>query len=304
VGEWLRSNPSVEELRAAYPEVWSSVQAEIGTLLNRGDLAGLAALTSQVARTPSSARRRATSRADQDALIAGHIRRQLAADAIRQVRLSLSTGVLEGKVRFNFLNGWILQRLFFAHDLVRKPVSMRWFRLLWPLMRQRKYLLPLVTPKGIYCFYSRPLIEGLAAIIGDRPCLEIAAGDGTLARFLTAAGVTVTATDDHSWDAQVTFGDDVRKQDARTALRVEQPRVVICSFPPPRNRFERDVFATGSVETYIVIGSHNEMSTGDWETYRTQRTFTFTQDERLGALVLPPDLLPAVYVFQRTPTAH
>jgi hypothetical protein len=64
------------------------------------------------------------------------------------------------------------------------------------------------------------------------------------------------------------------------------------------------VFATGSVETYIVIGSHNEMSTGDWETYRTQRTFTFTQDERLGALVLPPDLLPAVYVFQRTPTAH
>jgi hypothetical protein len=36
-------------------------------------------------------------------------------------------------------------------------------------------------------------------LIGERECLEIAAGDGTLARFLEAEGVRITATDDHSW---------------------------------------------------------------------------------------------------------
>lgn len=30
--------------------------------------------------------------------------------------------------------------------------------------------MPLVGPKGIYCFYSRRLVEVLAAAIGDRSC--------------------------------------------------------------------------------------------------------------------------------------
>jgi 2-polyprenyl-3-methyl-5-hydroxy-6-metoxy-1,4-benzoquinol methylase len=47
--------------------------------------------------------------------------------------------------------------------------------------------------------YSRRLVEELSALIGERECLEIAAGDGTLARFLEAEGVRITATDDHSW---------------------------------------------------------------------------------------------------------
>ena len=58
--------------------------------------------------------------------------------------------------------------------------------------------MPLVQPKGIYCFYSKPLIQDLAALIGQRSCIEIAAGDGTLSRFLAAKGVDLTATDDHS----------------------------------------------------------------------------------------------------------
>jgi hypothetical protein len=73
------------------------------------------------------------------------------------------------------------------------------FRLVWPLLWQRRFLMPLVGPKGIYCFYSKPLIRKLADMIGDRRTLELAAGDGTLARFLIGSGVNITATDDYSW---------------------------------------------------------------------------------------------------------
>ena len=59
--------------------------------------------------------------------------------------------------------------------------------------------MPLVEPRGIYCFYSGALVARLAALIGARSCVEIAAGDGTLSRFLRDAGVDVVATDDASW---------------------------------------------------------------------------------------------------------
>jgi hypothetical protein len=203
-------------------------------------------------------------------------------------------------MRFNLLNGYLAQRLLFRRDLERKPVSLFWFRLLWPLLWQRRRLMPLVSAKGIYCFYSRRLIEELAALIGDRPCLEIAAGDGTLARFLAGAGVDVVATDDHSW-RQIRFPAEVLRQDARTALRVHRPRAVICSWPPADNRFEKYVFSTASVDLYVVIASAREFGTGDWAAYRGQTEFDLTRDERLGALVLPPELESTVYVFRRRP---
>ena len=48
--------------------------------------------------------------------------------------------------------------------------------------------MPLVQPQGIYCFFSGAFVRELAKLIGDRPALEIAAGDGTLSRFLAARG--------------------------------------------------------------------------------------------------------------------
>jgi hypothetical protein len=83
--------------------------------------------------------------------------------------------------------------------------------------------MPLVQPKGIYCFYSKPLIERLAGLIGGRSCLEIAAGDGTLSRFLVAAGVRITATDNHSWHDSVDFPD--------TVLRRTPPRRYVYTSP-------------------------------------------------------------------------
>ena len=296
VRTWLARQPSLAELQEAYPAEWTVVQRELAEIVPRGDLEELKTYVRRLATPAPAARGRAVR--GLDAVVAQEIRRQMAAAAIKQLSLSAATGVHEGRVRFNFLNGWVMQRLLFEAGLRRKPVSLRWFRALWPLLWQRRYLMPLVGPQGIYCFYSKPLIRRLAELIGDRRALEIAAGDGTLSRFLTGAGVDITPTDDHSW-RDVTFADGVIREDAREAVRTRAPQVVICSWPPAGNDFECEVFRTASVELYIVIGSRHEFAAGAWGVYEQQPAFAFAEEPSLSRLVLPPELDAAVYVFRR-----
>jgi hypothetical protein len=180
---------------------------------------------------------------------------------------------------------------------------MRWFRRVWPLLRQRDLLMPLVQPKGIYCFYSRELVDAVAALIGSRSSLEIAAGDGTLTRFLRDRGVQITATDDYSWQQRVQYPDFVVREDAREALRRRAPEAVICSWPPAGNAFERFVFMTPSVQLYIVIGSRHRFASSDWTAYEAQTKFDLHEEPELARLVLPPELESAVYVFRRRAAA-
>lgn len=91
--------------------------------------------------------------------------------AIKNHCLITATGLIQGEVRFNYLNGYVTQKLLFSRNLERKPVSLFWFWLIWPLIWQKQLLMPLVQPKEIYCFYSRPLIESLANIMTGR-CLS------------------------------------------------------------------------------------------------------------------------------------
>jgi hypothetical protein len=292
---WLRTGPSLRELRDAYPTEWQTVQRRIAALADRHESEVEAFVSAATRPAPSSPGRARPQRM----LLAEEIRRQMTLAALRQANVSAATGVTAGRVRFGRVNGYLAQRLLFARGLERKPVSMTRFLLTWPLLRQRSYLMPLVRPKGIYCFYSRRLISQLAAIIGDRPCLEIAAGDGTLSRFLAARGVDITATDDYSWSGSVAYPDDVQHLDAVKALRTHRPRVVVCSWPPAGNTFERHVFTTANVELYIVIGTRHEIGAGNWADYRLQDGFDLRLDEPLSRLVVPPDLDPAVYLFRR-----
>ncbi|MCW2994302.1 MAG: hypothetical protein JWQ18_1797, partial [Conexibacter sp.] len=246
-------------------------------------------------------------RGGEPALVSALARQRLAAGALKQMGVSAATGVTSGTLRFGLVSGFLAQRLLFrGGGLERKPVSLRAFRLLWPLVRQRSYLMPLVEPRGIYCFYSRALVDRLAALIADRPCVEIAAGDGTLARFLREAGTDVVATDDGSWKqtrrASADAGDGVIAQDARTALRERRPAVVLCSWPPAGNDFERWVFKTPTVQTYVVISSASEQAAGNWADYREQTAFDVDHHAELSALVLPPEIGSAVYVFTRRDT--
>jgi hypothetical protein len=289
---WLEGEPPLADVRAAFPREWAQVQRELAEVVRRDDLEAVKAYATAVARPP-----RVTSEA---AAVSALARRRLAAAALRQMGVAAATGVTEGTLRFGLVSGWLSQRLLFrGGGLERKPVSLGWFRLVWPLVRQKRFLMPLVEPRGIYCFYSGALVRALAARIDGRPCVEIAAGDGTLARFLREAGTDVVATDDHSWQKTRRPLADVVEEDARTALRTRRPQVVLCSWPPAGNAFEQWVFKTPSVDTYIMIASRSEFAAGAWSAYREQDAFIFAEDPALSRLVLPPEIDSAVYVFER-----
>jgi hypothetical protein len=110
--------------------------------------------------------------------------------------------------------------------------------------------------------------------------------------------VSVAATDDGSW-AAVTLPAEVERLGARTALRERPAPVVLCSWPPAGNAFERSVFTTPGVELYVVIASRHRFAAGDWGAYEQQRSFDWGVDERLSRMVLPPEIDPAVLVFRR-----
>lgn len=296
---WLESDPPLAEVRAAFPREWDAVQRELAEAVEGDDVSAVQAYAARVARPPAVR--------DERAAVSALAKQRMAAAALRQMGVAAATGVSSGTLRFGLVSGWLTQRLLFrGGGLERKPASMAAFRMLWPLVRQKSYLMPLVQPRGIYCFYSKALVTRLAARIGDRSCVEIAAGDGTLARFLRDAGADVIATDDFSW-RQTRRGAssseaprDVVEQDAHDALRERQPEAVICSWPPAGNGFEKWVFKTPSVQTYIMIGSRSEAGAGTFNDYRAQSAFAMTLDEELSALVLPPEIEPAVYVFERS----
>ncbi len=110
----------------------------------------------------------------------------------------------------------------------------------------------------------------------------------------------VRASDDFSWGAHVDYDADlVERLDAAKALRVHRPEVVVCSWPPPGNDFERRVFETPSVQTYVAVVSPTEADAGDWTSYRSQEAFEMTVHRRLGRRVLPVGR-SRVLVFERT----
>jgi hypothetical protein len=292
---WLQTNPAFDELCARYPQDWAAVQDEIAAIVRRGFPEELQRYLERLASKTNQP-------VQPDDALTQFVRSRMAHEAVKKLSLSAlaaDTGVTSGKLRFNWFNGLIAQRLLFARELERKPVSLRWFRLFWPLVWQKKRLMPLVQPRGIYCFYTRELVAELAEMIGGRNCLEIGAGDGTLTRFLKQQGVQVTATDNHGWNNSVSYPDWVVKQDACTALKQYKPEVAICSWPPAQNDFEHCVFETASVQLYIVIGSRHRFAFGNWECYRMQRDFELVENPRLAQLLLPPELESAVLVFRR-----
>ena len=299
--QWLHKNPELKELCAEYPDEWECVQGELGAVLAQGKPEVLQAYLRRLSLQGPVSSRGQGGKKTTDSAVRQSIRYRMAHTALKQHCIAVATGIESGKVRFNLLNGFVAQKLLFADGLERKPVSMIWFRMLWPLIWQKRLLMPLVQPEGIYCFYSHQLIAALADRIGARSCIEIAAGDGTLTRFLAQQGVQIQASDDYSWEHAVRYPEWVARMDAKEALRLHAAEVVICSWPPAGNNFESQVFRTRSVQLYIVISSRHRFAAGNWDDYQRQSAFDFEEDSELSRLALPPELDAAVYLFRRKP---
>lgn len=294
---------TLEQLSTDFPVEWKAVGEKLVEVSKQGPTA-----LEQLVQAA-----RANAKAWRDKLAASHgnpqvleaalpavIAARLTVLAVEQMLQAAATGVVSGPVRLGLWSGLLIQNLLFAKGLERKPVSMTAFRLLWPLVFDRRKLMPLVQQRGIYCFYSKELVAALAGLIGDRPTVELAAGDGTLTRFLSNAGVSIQATDDFSWSHAVTYPEQVQKLDAVRALATLQPRAVVCSFPPPNNTFEQRVLADPRVERYLVVSTKHRFAAGTWSAYEQAKGWKWRVDEALSTLVVPPELDPAVLVFERT----
>lgn len=281
-----------------YPQEWEHAQRHLARLLADG---GRDALKNYLITATARQRVPQDRREPDHVRAAAAVRRHMTLELVRQAGVAHGAGVTQGPVRFGRVNGYVLQRLLFERGLRRKPVSLVLFRAVWPLLSQRRLLLPLVMQQGIYCFYSRRLVKAIARLVDDRSCLEIAAGDGTLSRFLRDEGVPITATDDYSWDHTIQFGGDTERLDARQALRTHAPEVVVCSWPPPGNSFEQHVFDTPSVQLYILLTSRHAYAAGNPAAYTGQTEFDVQHDPTLSRLILPDNVDGAVYLFRRRP---
>lgn len=206
---------------------------------------------------------------------------------------------VEGDGRLRWLNRWIANRLFFRDGLSRKPVSYFWYKLFWPLVGQKEKVLSLMQYGGMYCSFADRFFSSVKEMVGDRTCLEIAAGDGFLTRYLEAEGVNIRATDDYTWAHRIKFPEFVEKKDAASALKEYSPQVVFCSWPPADNDFEANIFETSSVELYIVVLSRHQFASGNWQSYERQTKFKMKVGESLSRFVLPRETESEVLIFSR-----
>jgi hypothetical protein len=298
---------TLEWLTEEFPEEWKEVGGKLveATGTHRAEVLEAFVRSMQEAAQPHRLRVEKSGKNPQvlAAAMPHLVRARMAVLATQQALRAAAMGG-SGRRRFGLWSGFIVQQLFFAKGLQRKLVSMRAFRWFWPLVTQKRLLMPLVQQRGIYAFYSRELILALDKMIDGRKTLEIAAGDGCLSAFLNQAGCEVRATDDHSWTRNIRYPESVERLDAVSALAQQQPEVVLCSYPPPKNIFEAAVFATASVSLYLVITTRHKFAAGDWDAYEKQTNFEMQADNNLSRLILPPEIDPVLLVFRRKPAAE
>lgn len=299
----LTNQINVKTLLQKYPEYQEEVLKEIGVLKNRHENNLIQAMIDKYTASSKMAVRKIQKSGFNEitinAFLPSVIKARMAIYLLEQLTVTLSSGTTQDNIRFSLWDGMILQRLLFRKGFERKSVSLTGFHFFWKLVKDKEILMPLVNKKGIYCFYSKPLINELAKLIDNKSCLEIGAGDGTLTRFLNNEDVPCVATDDYSWEHYIDYPEFVERLDAKAALLKYSPEVVLCSWPVPGNHYEKHVFRRNSVELYIVIGTRNPKSTGDFEAYLNNGTFTMELNEHLSSLILPPSQENAVYVFRK-----
>lgn len=302
----LKNEIPVETLLHQYPEYQEEVLKELGVIKSSTETNIVHAILNQYSASAKVAvnkiNKSGLNEKTVNAFLPHIIKARFAIYLLEQLNIAMSSKTPSSNARLNLWDGTILQKLLFHKDFERKPVSLHIFNFFWRFIINKKTLMPLVNKKGIYCFYTKTFVHELSSMIGDKKCLEIAAGDGTLTKFLNESHSHCIATDDYSWNHYVTYPSFVERADAKTALSKYMPEVVICSWPVPKNTYERHVFKTPSVDLYIVIGTKDQTYTGDFDAYNNAENFTMELNDRLSSLVLPPSAENAVYIFRRAKT--
>lgn len=160
--KWLDTHPPLQELMERYPAEWKEVGRELISALEDGrtqtlnECAVKARLMAETGKGQILKSRNNLKAID--TALPFLVKSRMWLLALEKCYFVAATGKTAGKIRFNLINGYLIQKLLFSRHLTRKPVSLFWFKFWWPLITQKRTLMPLVQPKGIYCFYSRRLI--------------------------------------------------------------------------------------------------------------------------------------------------
>lgn len=299
---YLEKSPSLEELQQRHPDDWDVAERELAAAIRDKDKARLDQLMRPLDAMPKrQTRQQPVSKQEARDLQHKLVRQRMCAIAIERY---LKGSLADPKAaHLGFADRLLLRMIFFGPGRRRKLVSPVLFRHLWPRVTRKNLLMPMAEAHGIYNFFSRALLAGLAREIGDAKCLEIAAGDGFLTSTLRQHGVDIRATDDQSWIGKGIAFEGVEKLDAAAALAAHQPEIVMCAWPPARNNFEQHVFKTPSVRRYILIASAHRNLAGNWPLYQAQTDFGMETNAELGRHLYPPEAGGAVYLFDRRRSA-
>ncbi len=294
--------PVLSELKVLFPEAWEAVSRELHLLAELPDPARAAATLTEAHREWQEIRPRCLS-------LKAHFNSRLAAQCglclIRKLALEqychfLQLETVKAGGGVGLRDRLLFRLLILPLALRRRALPYRLHRFAWLLLQNRPAVSAMLLRSGCYLIAPKELINGLAALIGDRPTLEIGAGRGILAACLRHAGVNITAVDDFSWADRLPIGRDVQRLDGGEALSRYQPQVVICCWPPPGNSFERKILASPRVQDYIVIASRHRHASGDHQAYAGAKGFRCVQATgMLAAMLLPSETESLLYVFSR-----
>jgi hypothetical protein len=299
-----REKPVLAELREAFPESWEKVYAELRDLAEYPDPARIAASLTQA---DYDWRQMQPQCLRLQKVYDRRIAEKCGLFLIRKIALEQYSRAMQQEAIKAYgaipLGDRLLTRLL-IEPMAKRILPYRRHRRVWRLLKNPAAATAHLMRSGCYLIAPKELIRELRGLIGDRPALEIGAGRGILAGGLRHAGVDITAVDDFSWADRLPMGRDVLQLDGREALRRFKPPVVVCSWPPPGNLFEQEIFACPEVEDYIVIVSRHRHASGNHQAYASAAGFRCVQATGLLAqMLLPVEAESVLYIFSRKNSA-
>ncbi|MEI6833363.1 MAG: hypothetical protein WCL28_05165 [bacterium] len=291
-----RSRPSLKELADLYPAVWQEVVAGLKERVagNQGE-ALVAWRQAALAELESAPGKTADWQVEQSESV---IKAQMTLLAIEQFA-DVMTGKVAAQPR---LGDKIRFKFFLLPKIIRGSLfSLANFDRRWRALSDPMWAAGELQRSGVWSVPTLEFVQKIMELCAGRKVLELGAGLGVLFAGLKSLGVNISAVDDDSWQISG-WGrgvDNIQKMDASLALKTVSPEVVICSWPPPGNQFEVDVFKTKSVQMYIAVLSKQPFASGNWAAYKNQNQFDCTTMPALNALLRPIEAEQQVFVFRR-----
>ncbi len=286
-----------------HPTLWSKALESVSECVKQNDYQKLGELRVQAHRrltTTSQTSQRQSTTSNLETNV-DQISDQLVVYAVDQFADAL-TGKIGTKAK---LRDRLLFDLFFLRALnAGRCPNLEAFDRRWHHFKDPFWASGEVQRQGFWSIPTKEFLLRIKDQINGRRTLEIGAGRGLLTSGFKSLGVEVLAIDDLSWTGAKNLVQGatglIQNQSALDALKTYQPEVVIASWPTPSNEFEDLIFKTKSVQLYLAINSKHSFASGNWQSYKNQKTFSCSTSEPLNQLLRPRELEQAVLIFRRT----